>query len=161
MPALESVSNTPNQNNLRTHEMALVSTAPLTNDFKPLANWTQTVPWWLPATVAVAILFGFSILVVFMLDNAAGDSWERYVFIYSSILNIVIAAASALLGVQISAQQTAVAQQQGAVAQEKANRLETNIKSLQKDVSRSKRLSERGIVQSPDDFTMRIMTLNH
>jgi small basic protein len=170
MPKLGSTSNSPVDKaaaELKAKKTEVAASAPGPAKsvdplyFTPNVSLTEKIPWWVPTLIGSAILIGFGFLLSFMLQHAGQNQWDHYVFIYSSVLNIVIAAASALLGVQISAQQTGAIRQAGQAATDKAAKLEANIKSLQADVGSAGRQSEKSSDSDWNSFSARVMTLNH
>ena len=112
---------------------------------------------------AAVILSLFCWLFWYMVTKGIGsvDHWDRLVALYNSVQTIIVAAVGALLGTQVSAGQLAAARTSGDEAQQRARKLETNIKAFQADISSAVRTAESGVVVSPDGLVARAMTLLH
>ncbi len=106
---------------------------------------------WIPVATAVLILVAFVILFNHVLQRSAiiDDKhqylWDRLLLLYNSVQTIVVAAASALLGVQVSAAQVAAARASGAQSEARVTQLESNIKSFQNTIKNRVGGSERGL----------------
>jgi len=116
------------------------------------------------AAAAIFVLFAVVFYQMFDIgrDTRVADvSWSRLMLLYNSVQTIVVAAASVLLGVQVSARQTEVAVAQGAAAHKQAEKLTANIKAFQTDLlQRSASTEKAGQAGDTDAWLVaRAMTL--
>ena len=129
----------------------------------PIPN-APALPWFVPAAAAFATLIGFAPLVTFLFgrtEHVTDAYWARYMFIYSGVLNIVVAAASAVFGVQITAKQNAPIREQAQQSAAKAARLEGNIHALQRRASQLADGSEKASPSNTQDIIRQITLLAH
>lgn len=88
---------------------------------KPAA-FNQGMPWWVPAGVAVAVLVYFGVLHYQMFELAADPHdervWERRWMLFVSLEAIALAAAGAMLGVQIQRGRVVSAEQRASKAED-------------------------------------------
>lgn len=124
---------------------------------------TPKSPVNLVAIVTAALILGlFAWLFDFMLETGVpSKDWDRYIALFNSVQSIVAAATGALLGAQVSAGQAVAAKAEGAVAKARADRLESNIKSFQADVAKSRLTAEAGDPGATERLLARTMTLLH
>lgn len=121
---------------------------------------------WIPVIIGVTILIAAGFLLDYMLDKTSlnnSTQWDRLLLLYNSVQTIVVAAASALLGVQVSAAQTAAARASGAQSEARVSQLESNIKGFQNTIKSHVGGSERGAPANDRTSTIlaEAMTLLH
>lgn len=142
MTALTSVSN---------RQDPLIVTQPIVGATPVPAGVPAPAPpstvRWASLLAAAVILVLFSILFSYMIgmaESVKDTHWSRLLLLYNSVQTIVVAAASALLGFQVSAAQTSVAVARGADDKRQAEKLRANIQAFQADLVRPSPSAERG-----------------